>query len=357
MPLHYSPYFHSPSLLPHPPEAWRPEPTFDPYSPTPPAQKPLDHLRYLAECYKNSSGLTEPLNLSVRGPRWESESKPTSSFSTPLPSKNPKFLNKPSPLYTHQCSQVATSGAPEALDGGTSSGASALSLLAKSQDSYTDPPSSSAWGRMDKGAEPSSPKTDFIPEVTENQTGNPDVIELAPRSAPPRKSREGEMEIEVPLSVVYNWLKLCRPSAAEREQRLEEAARQRWRSEDEDGPTNLTVRLNLQNGARLSEDARQMQRKSPANHPDSTHSIASPPPHAPPGRLHQYVAGQGVCEQRVSLSSQCPDTPDPHSREGLGRDRKSGPSSVLLLDSSSTPVLQLSSEEVVKLKRIISSSL
>ncbi|CAG05230.1 unnamed protein product, partial [Tetraodon nigroviridis] len=221
---------------------------------TAPAQEPLDHLRYLAECYKNSSGLTEPLNLSVKGPRREPDSKPTSSFSTPLPSKNPKFLNKPSPLYTIQCSQATKSERRETRSDEAGSEGPSHPFTTKVREAYADDAASSstaytaaAWGQTDIGADLmvpklSSPKTDCIPQVKENASRSPDVSELAQSPVLPglpRQNQEGEMEIEVPLSLLCNWLKACKPQVAEREANPEDLTRQRRCSEAEDQPTQL----------------------------------------------------------------------------------------------------------------------
>ncbi|XP_067279742.1 AT-rich interaction domain 6 [Pseudorasbora parva] len=59
---------------------------------------PLDRLRHLANEYKSSTGLEEPLNLSRRENSLETLSDTPSSFGPPS-SKKPKFLNEASPLY------------------------------------------------------------------------------------------------------------------------------------------------------------------------------------------------------------------------------------------------------------------
>lgn len=372
MPIHYPPYPSSSLLPPQLPTPPWPQPTFEPSGQTAPAQEPLDHLRYLSECYKNSSGLTEPLNLSLKGPRWEPDSKPTSSFSTPLSSKNPKFLNKPSPLYTPQCSHVAQSD--EAGSGGSSPSPT------KDREAYADAAAwssaayaTAAWGQRGKGADssapkPSSPKTDCILEAKESASRSADVSERALSHGlpgPARQKQEGEMELEVPLSLLWNWLKVCRSPAAEREPKPEDPARQRWCSEAEERPTNLTLRLNLQNPPRVSEDARLRQSSAPAVHPSHKHAHASQPClapslHLPPGCVLKNASGQDLFDEQdiiQSRSSRHPHGRDCHRQETAQRERTAPASSVLLLDSGSVPMLQLSAEEVLKLKRIISSAL
>lgn len=386
MPLQYPPYYQSPALPPQLPMAPPAQPTFEPYSQAAPAQEPLDNLRYLAECYKNSSGLTEPLNLSMKGPRQDTDSKPTSSFSTPLSGKNPKFLNKPFPLYTSQCTQVV-SGRQEAQADEACSGGSIHSFPVNGQEANTAAAalSSTAYataarGQTDIGADftvpkPSSPNTDLVLEVKQSKNTSPDLSKLALshiQPGPPRQNKEGEMEIEVPLSALYNWLKLCRSPAAEPEQKLEDLSGNRRGSEAEYWPTNLTVPPNLQNPPQISKDLRLRQRTMPVIQPDYSHPHMSQAPftaslHLPPGCLLKNATSQelfGEQDINMSRSSQRPSGWDSHDPEITGpavhtesRTPASGPSSVLLLDSNSTPVLQLSSEEVMKLKRIISSSL
>lgn len=62
------------------------------------SQQSLDRLRYLANEYKSSTGLEEPLNLSRKENSLETLSDTPSSFAPPSFQK-PKFLNEASPLY------------------------------------------------------------------------------------------------------------------------------------------------------------------------------------------------------------------------------------------------------------------
>lgn len=384
IPLQCPPYYHSQALPPQLPLAQLPQPAFEAYSQAAPAPEPLDNLRYLAECYKNSSGLTEPLNLSMKGPRRDPGSKPASSFSTPPSSKNPKFLNKPFSLYTSQCTQVV-SGRREAQSNEAGSGGSVHSLPVNGQEAYAGAADSgrmayatAARGQTDIGADftapkPSSPKTDLVVEVKQSKSSSPDVSKL-PLShflpGPPRRNKEGEVEIEVPLSALYNWLKQCRSPAAEAEQKPEEPSRQRRCFQAEDQPTNLTLPPNLHNPPQISKDPRP--RATPVippayKQPHMIQSAFTASLHLPPGCLLKNATGQalyGGQDANMSRSSQRPNSWESRDPEATGaavpresRTSAPGPSSVLLLDSSSTPVLQLSSEEVMKLKRIISSSL
>lgn len=59
----------------------------------------LEMLRYLANKYKSSAGLEEPLNLSCKETTIEASNDTPSSFGPPS-SKKPKFLNEASPLYS-----------------------------------------------------------------------------------------------------------------------------------------------------------------------------------------------------------------------------------------------------------------
>lgn len=319
----------------------------------------------------------------MKGPRREPDSKPTSSFSTPLPSKNPKFLNKPSPLYTIQCSQVTKSERRETRSDEAGSEGPSHPFTTKVREAYADDAASSstpytaaAWGQTDIGADLmvpklSSPKTDCIPQVKENASRSPDVSELAQSPVLPglpRQNQEGEMEIEVPLSLLCNWLKACKPQVAEREANPEDLTRQRRCSEAEDQPTNLTVRLNFQNTAQVSEDPRLRPRNAPAVHPGYKHGHTSqtplaPSPHLSPGYVLKNAASQDLFDKQDII--QFHNSRHPHEWDSLRqetaapapqRERTAPASSLLLLDSRSMPMLQLSEEEVAKLRRIISNS-
>ncbi|XP_076844997.1 AT-rich interaction domain 6 [Brachyhypopomus gauderio] len=64
-----------------------------------PVKHPLHFLRYLAEKYKSTSGLVEPLNLSKKCSKMMTTSSTPSSFAPPATKKEPKFLNEAPPLY------------------------------------------------------------------------------------------------------------------------------------------------------------------------------------------------------------------------------------------------------------------
>lgn len=356
----------------------RPQPTFEPFGQSAPEQEPLDRLRYLSECYKSSSGLTEPLNLSVKGPRYEPVSRPTSSFSAPPSSKNPKFLNKPSPLYTPQCSQVAKGARQETQSDEAGSGGSSHPFPTKGHAAYADAAAwssagyaSATWTQTGKGADFTTPKlrsptTDCI-EVKEKASRSPDVGQL-PLShllpGPPRQNQAEEMEFEVPLSLLCNLLKVCRPPAVEREPKPEDRAQERRASEAcqaGDWPTNLSLHLNLQKPPQSAEEPRQGKEPTVYSSYRPAQAPLAPSLHLPPGGVFKNAAGQDLFDKQDIIhsgSSRHPHGRDsPRQETAAQRERTAPAPSVLLLDSSSRPMLQLSEEEVVKLKRIISSTL
>ncbi|XP_077945008.1 AT-rich interaction domain 6 isoform X2 [Gasterosteus aculeatus] len=204
-------------LMPHRPS---PPKTLFPFppshqSPTDRSQEPLEQLRYLAEQYRTTSGLAEPLNLSVKAPWRDADSVPASSFAPPSSNKSPKFLNKPSPLYTPHRQRAGRDAASETQRGeagdasyghpGKPGEAYVIDLEATSGPSSPSYEGSAATAGTDAGG------------PGEARDGGPDVRAGLPFShLLPRISREngGKMEIEVPLSVFHNWLRQCGSSGA-----------------------------------------------------------------------------------------------------------------------------------------------
>lgn len=417
-------------LAPNTPPAPQPRVSFDQYglNPTERVKEPLEHLRFLAERYKTSSGLIEPLNLSVKASGRDSNSNPASSFAPPSSSKNPKFLNQPSPLYTPHCPQVVRNERCETQDGEACLGDAPYSYPAKAREAYvTDVKaiagsSSPAYEsaptlRADEGAavtaqSPSSPKSDFTMQQGEKREGGFDLRGLNLSRMLPDLPQEnnGEMEIEVPLSVFYNWLRLCRSSAEMHGDKqlpalpaLEEHSRQSNCSDADVLPTNLTFRVNPQPQSSAAEDLRVGQRNLPGPIPNiqttgylpnmSQNPFTSYKP-LPPGGILKNAASQDVypCDQQDINKSYCSKPPhcwDAYGQESHtppfqakpdsnplvaqqnlpasksysadavqgGKERaEMGPSAVLMLNSSSTSLLHLTNEEVMKLKKIISSS-
>ncbi|XP_076614696.1 AT-rich interaction domain 6 [Chaetodon auriga] len=436
VPLQYPHYYHpnpavmpphmpisSSVLAPNTPPAPEPRFPFNHYglNPTERAKEPLEHLRYLAERYKTSSGLIEPLNLSVKASRQDSINYPASSFAPPLSSKNPKFLNKPSPLYTRHCPQVVRNERCEAPEGEARLGDAPYSypekydvdVKAVSGSSSSPTYESALTLRPDEGAigqSPSSPKTDFTVRQKEERQGSLDLrgLDLSHilPGLPPENS--GEMEIEIPLSVFHNWLKLCRSSATMHEDKqlptppaLEEHSGQSNCSDADVPPTNLTFRLNPQQQSSVAEDLRVRQRNVPSPTPNiqttgylpnmSQNPFTSYKP-LPPGGILKNAASRDVFpfdQQDVnkSYSTKPPHCWDAYEQKAhplkpkldsnpltvqqnfaasksyiedtvqAGKEKSEmGPSAVLMLNSSSTSLLHLTTEEVMKLKKIISSS-
>ncbi|XP_078127278.1 AT-rich interaction domain 6 isoform X1 [Sander vitreus] len=273
---------YSSTLTPHSPPAPKP---WVPSSPsrldlTDRVKEPLEQLRFLAERYKTTSGLTEPLNLSVnKASGREIDSSPASSFTPPSSSKNPKFLNKPSPLYSPHRSQVVRNDGCETEDGEADLGDTSYSYPANAREAYAvnvkaltasiSPTYESAL-RTDKGTptmaqKPSSPKTDLTILPKEEREGSPEVIELNLSHILPGIPQQngGKMEIEVPLSVFHDWLRLCGSSASKHGTKQlpplppqEGLSGQRKYSYTEVLPTNLTFQMNPQHPSLAAEDLR-----------------------------------------------------------------------------------------------------
>lgn len=431
LPYHY-PHYYPPShavlpphigitstvLSPHRPPAAQPQFSFHPYrlEQADRVKEPLEQLRFLAEQYKTSSGLSEPLDLSDQSKR-ETNSSPASSFAPPSSSKSPKFLNKPFPLYTtHRLPVVANEGS-ETQDGEASSEDTPSSSPGKAPEAYvidveamstssspkydSAPTFRAGKGAATKEQKPSSPKTDFKTQPTEERHGIPEVrgMNLTDMLPSPPRQNGGKMEIEIPLSVFHNWLRLCGSSATmhRAKQLLEEHSRQ----ETDVLLNNLTFHVNPQPEGLAAEDLRLRQRNSPSptptdqktgNHHNQSHNPFTSYKPLPSGGTLKNAVSRDVnpFDQYYinnSYSSKPPNFWDachketqalpiqrkmdtsPHAVEQdfaapksfnedtvQGGKSETGPSALLMLNSSSASLLQLTTEEVMKLKKIISST-
>lgn len=380
------PLFHMPpptAMPPLTPPTVQPKFAFEPYSHSPVgvAKEPLEHLRYLAERYKSSSGLSEPLNLSVRAPKREATSGLASSFAPPPSVKNPKFLNKPSPLYSPPVHKVAKSerceapgdGDGDAEDASGSTRQSAFSPLPGERPSATKTSELAAHLRERRADSPQARGPTFNPLLT---------------AGVPRENHNGEMEIEIPLSVFQKWLQLCkfpeqrRPPDCQREQ----CSPPGGRVDSEVPHHNMTLSANHP----VAEDLSTRRPASSPHHrlnPFSSYKLTPSlrvPPHSPssldgthPINRHRDIPlphaaaaavrfpdGWGAREQRTSSSDRSRVQQSREAGRSYGEDscqrRERGdtsPPAVLFLNSSgSAPLLQLTSDEVIKLKKIISSS-
>lgn len=377
------PLFHMPPpvLSPLTPAALQPKFPFEPYarSPVEEAKEPLEHLRYLAERYKRTSGLSEPLNLSVRAPKREAPGGSASSFALPPSVKNPKFLNKPSPLYSPPVPKVARSERSEAQAEADGEAASSPTR----QSTFSPQP----------GEGQSSPKTSGPPpQPRERRAEGPEArghgFNPLLTAGLPRENQKGEMEIEIPLSVFQKWLRLCkfpeqrRPPDHEREQHSTQGGHS-----DSEAPQNLTFRVNPPTPEDLST------RRPASGHHHRPHltghnlfgSYNSPPllgfPHGPsssagkhpidrlrdvprPYGAAKFPDGFDAREQRTSNTDPPRVQQSREACRSYGKDApqrkeraETSPPAVLFLNSSgSSPLLQLTSDEVRKLKKIISSS-
>lgn len=394
------------------PKAWFPFPPSR-LNLTDRVKEPLEQLRFLAEQYKTTSGLdelldkplveplVEPLDLT---PRRETNSSPASSF-TPLPTsnKNPKFLNKPSPLYTPHPPRVVRNDGCETQDGEAGLVDTPYSYPVKARDAYVDVKATTASGsptiydsaatlRTEEGAatqKPSSPKTD---RPREEREGSPEVREISVSHMLPCMPREngGKMEIEVPLSVFHNWLRLYGSSAMMHgAKQLPVIPRQEEQGNCPDKdihPTNLSFHTNLQQRSSAPEDLRLTQRNLPSpipttqtasNHHNTSQNHFTTYKPLPSGGILKNAASRDVypfdqqyfnksysskCWDAFNKETQvppikvnvdsCPRTILPAYNEDTvqaGKE-KSG------MGPSANPLLHLTTEEVMKLKKMISNS-
>ncbi|XP_077441452.1 AT-rich interaction domain 6 [Vanacampus margaritifer] len=393
----------APMMTSHSPQtAPPPKFTFPPCGSGPPEQvRPLEHLRFLAEQYKSSSGLSEPLNLSVKAETQRMDRNPKSSFSPPLASKNPKFLNTPSSLYSQGARK---DGAKQPDEAATDR---ATAYLAR-EDFVVDLTSSSS-PEVDAAL---TMRTDSRTCVTKR---NPSEYRTPTEEGPPAKrlnishlqpcppaENNGKMEIEIPLSVFHNWLRMYRPPGASYDgKQLPRLLQQVAQRSKDSPPGQLALHPNCHQRSASIEDLRVPGRKAPS--PSSSSSIpTSTVRHAPnPNRFTGYAvpAPSNSAPKPSTVPNPSPQFPQPEVTSSSGpkpppywkasakerqppqkspdpvphdltvttsrqRDADSSwkapennNSSLLMMNSSSAAaMLQLTSEEVMKLKKIISNS-
>lgn len=406
------------------PPAPQPQFAFHPSHPNPTERikEPLEQLRFLAEQYKTSSGLAEPLNLSVKASSRETNSNPTSSFTAPSSSKNPKFLNKPSPLYTLLHPRVVRSEACETQDGEEDLGVSTypvktegyvVDLNSKTASSSPEHDSAPVLKTDESTSpillDPSSPKTDFTIQPTEEPEGSldPRRLNLSHVLPSPPQENGGKMEIEIPLSVFHNWLRLCGPSAMMQGSKhplhplsQEEHSGQRHCSNTDILPNNMTFHMNAQHHERSTaiEDLRLKPRNVPS--PTSTNQTSGNHHNASQNHCTSYKPLNSILKNAASRNVY-PDEQDIHKSYGSkppncwnvydkesqahtiqvkndsspptvvqdltvtksynedtnqgGKEKTEMGSSALLMVNSNS-LLHLTNEEVMKLKKIISNS-
>lgn len=421
--LHYPRYYHPQShtapppyipfpsslLTPHSSPAPKPAFTFQP----PPlnladkVKEPLQQLRYLAEQYKTSSGLAEPLNLSVKASSRETDSNPVSSFGPPSSSKNPKFLNKPSTLYPPRPGGTLRNEGADSQAEESSEGIAAYPCPVKAQEAQvidvealsasSSPSYSSALALCsdrdvtETTQKPTSPKTDFHSDSigpSEDREASPEIPQFLSQLLPSLPTeRDGKMEIEIPLSVFQRWLQLCKSSAMTQEVKepplSAQEERRNWSVLDVH-PSNL---MNPQHQPSAQDLRLKRKVPSPTSQMSSSHRNPSPSlPYSykslPAGGILKNASSQDISafDIKTSHRSKSPhfwdlyqkDTqsiPMPMTSPGSIRDeqvskfvtedavQRAKPSAVMMMHSSSGSLLHLTHEEVLKLKKIISSPL
>ncbi|XP_061658149.1 AT-rich interaction domain 6 isoform X2 [Syngnathoides biaculeatus] len=392
---------------PRPQMAPSPKFTYPPCGPAPTERvRPLEHLRFLAEQYKSSSGLSEPLNLSIKAENQTMDKNPKSSFSPPLVSKNPKFLNTPSSLYRRLYLEAASKDGGKKLDEAAT--IRVMSDLAKAREnSVVDLTSTSSSPEYDAALTMGTDSRTCITKrspaeyrTQKEEEEGPAVKRLNLNNALPDSPPEndGKMEIEIPLSVFHNWLRMYGPPGpphqAKHLPRLLQEAEQRSKDTP---PGQLAFHPNGHQRRASIEDLRVPGRTVPTPGstiqtstvrllPNQNHftSYAAPSPSGSAPKPSTGPDAPQFSQPEVTSSSgskpppywEAPvkDTqplqspgPVPHDltvttsrqKEGETSWRSPEMSSASLLTmnpSSAGAMLQLTREEVMKLRKIISSS-
>ncbi|KAI3361731.1 hypothetical protein L3Q82_002083 [Scortum barcoo] len=277
--------------------------------------------------------------------------------------------------------------------------------------------------RADEGAattaqKPSSPKIDLTIQPQEDRGGMPEVKGLNLTDILPTLPQENgeKMEIEIPLSVFHNWLRLCGSSAAMLGAKQlpahpapEDLSGSGTRSRADVLPANLTFHMSPQypipnftsvpksqyqsSGA---EDLRLRRSNLPSktmgtagNHNHSRQNPFTGHKPLPSGGILKNAASRDaylfdqdyINKTYCSTSPNCWDAYDKEAPpiqfkmdsnplavqqasksfnedtvQGGKEKSETSPSALLMLNSSSASLLQLTTEEVMKLKKIISSS-
>ncbi|XP_077354203.1 AT-rich interaction domain 6 [Festucalex cinctus] len=372
-----------------PPTAPPPKFTFPPCASGPPERvRPLEHLRFLSEQYKSTSGLSEPLNLSVKAETPRMDRNPKSSFSPPLANKNPKFLNTASSLYSQGARKDDAKQPDEAATVG------ATPFIARAREDFVVDLTSSSSPEVDAAL---TMKTDGRTCVTKR---NLTEYRTPKEEGPPAKrlnigrppENDGKMEIEIPLSVFHNWLRMCGPPGATYDAKqlprlLQQAAQ---RSKDLP-PGLLSLHPNCHQRRNSIEDLRAPGRKAPSpsstdptstmrHAPSQIHftGYAAPAPSNSAPKPNTVLDPSQFPQPEVTSSSgpkppsyweasakdrQPPRSPEPVPHDltvTTSRQRDAEPSwkapQTVTNSSSAASMLQLTREEVMKLKKIISNS-
>lgn len=360
----------------------------------------------------------EPLNLSVKESNHRTSSNPTSSFSSPSSSKIPKFLNTPSPLYTPPQYQLgARKEGNEVQIGEADAGVSPHPL--KDPDAYVidlrakSHPRNPEYERkptlkVDESAcaiTRAPPKTDW---PAGQQEGSPERRESILSQILPGFPQEvgSKMEIEVPLSVFHNWLRLYSPSTLMHAPKQLTPPNPEKHSEQKNcsGNPPLPIHLAFHNHSQrhswgpATDEPGARQRTGPlpassiqissSHHKaskevftrfkhfpsksaasqdvyllnqtdnDKTCSSKAPDCWSAFGKVSQMPRAQVKSHSFPSKAERDPPAAKSPTEETHPRGRQEAetrPSAVLMVNSSPASVLQLTTEEMLKLKKMISN--
>ncbi|XP_049595292.1 AT-rich interaction domain 6 isoform X1 [Syngnathus scovelli] len=382
----------SPSMMtPHSPQAGPPPKfTFPSYAPAQTERvRPLDHLRFLAEQYKSTSGLSEPLNLSIKAESQRMDRNPKSSFSPPLASKNPKFLNMPSTLYTRLHSQVARKDGAKKSDEAVAVGAAPY--LTRAREDFVVDLTSSSSPEFDSTLTTRADGRTCFTKPTEYQVQDEGPAAKKPNIQPcPPPGNDGKMEIEIPLSVFRNWLRMYGPPGATYDpKQLPRLLQEMSQQSKYMHPGQVFFhpdfhRRNIE-GPRVPDKKEPSPniptppiRHIPSQNHFTTFAMPSPvlkssavPEVSPFSQAEVTMSSSGFKPppsywEASAKDKQTPRSPSPvphdlsvptsHQRDGEPNRKAAEAKNSLMNSSSAASMLHLTSEEVMKLKKIIFNS-
>lgn len=358
---------------------------------------PLEHLRYLAKQYETSAGFAEPLNLSIKASGNSISANPVSSFAPPSLNKTPKFLNKPPPLYTSQDASVKS----DAEGGATIPFFKGLKTPGEDSPSYgsvtaMSPDADSATGQ--NGMEESEMATKNSSSKTQERDCSPEDRRMCDLLSSGTRENGGRVEIEIPLSVFNNWLQMYGPQATVHgsKQLLVQEERPGQSTGTETLPTNMSFEVKPRAiDMRLGEEDLSLRRRNVLNHftanqyhfnsykpllsggirkngvdrdvypydqPD-VHKPYNPKPVSPDcwevtNRDCQTLPSQVNINSSPPVQTLQQDfrVPKPYAVMTEKAQQQPGPGGQPQQNLSSSFTLQLTPEEMMKLKKIISNS-
>lgn len=388
MPVHYRPYYHprppplayiseSRPVIPKRRSSAPQQHVLSPSSPASPvdsSKQPLEHLRYLAERYKSSSGCSEPLNLSCKGSDMELSIHAASSFTPTISNKTPKFLNQVSSLYQSKGPaneeqleenvegdmEPANPLVREVIDlTSTSRKSSYNPSLYLGQTLNTESVTSAPLScHRERAADTPSPSTRTFqqrPEKEREGILTPTMGPLNLSCSLPNTPMEtgGRMEIQIPLAVFQDWVKGGYVTASSVSTKLSAAPSSELGNSERlrSSPPFSSMIANLSN--LIFNKHHRDQDKGQYSTDTNCHTRASC------DFLNYMQLPESHHLRDASLWNQWHEKETLHGLRNPQNSVKQsgmGPPAVLMVNPSSPSLVPLTTEEFFKLKRLISNS-